>query len=65
MIIPKTNTTKFQYLKSVFLLFRRVQKIAKSDHLLRRVRPYAHPSDLLPAWNNWVPTGQIFTKFVA
>jgi hypothetical protein len=61
MIIP--NTTKFQYLKRVFLLFGRVQKIANSDHLLRRVRPCVHPSDLLFAWIKWAPTGRIFMKF--
>lgn len=63
MIIPNTNTTKFQYLKRVSLLLRRVQKIAKNDNLLRRVHSCVHPSDLLSAWKDWAPTVRIFVKF--
>jgi hypothetical protein len=39
----------------LFTVFRRICKVAKSEHQLRHVR--------LSAWNNSDPTGQILLKF--
>jgi hypothetical protein len=46
-----------------WLVFRHVRKISKGDYYLRRVCVSVSPFVCPSTWNNFVPTGRIFTKF--
>jgi hypothetical protein len=51
----------FSCFYTLFRVFRRVRKIAKSDRWLRHVCPSVRPS----AWNNSAATRRIFMKYLS